>query len=77
VSDPGDIFNTKSSNDEEGAPRRFAESDPGLLKPLRFAESDPGDEWQHRQDAINWWASSAGPYGVSLPNWFAQDWDTM
>jgi hypothetical protein len=32
-------------------------------------------EWQHRQDAVMWWGTAAGPYGVSLPEWFARDWD--
>lgn len=32
-------------------------------------------EWQHRQDAIDWWGSAAGPNSVSLPVWFALDWD--
>lgn len=32
-------------------------------------------ELQHRTDAIDWWGSPAGPYGVSLPDWFLNDWD--
>jgi hypothetical protein len=32
-------------------------------------------EWQHRQDAIDWWGGPAGPFGVSLAAWFARDWD--
>jgi len=32
-------------------------------------------ELQHRADAIAWWGSAAGPYGVNLLEWFLTDWD--
>lgn len=32
-------------------------------------------ELQHRTDAIDWWGSPAGPYGVDLSDWFLNDWD--
>ena len=32
-------------------------------------------ELQHRADAVAWWGSPAGPYGVNLLEWFLKDWD--
>lgn len=32
-------------------------------------------ELQHRADAVTWWGSPAGPYGVNLLEWFLKDWD--
>ena len=32
-------------------------------------------ELQHRTDAIDWWGSPRGYYGVSPAEWLARDWD--
>lgn len=32
-------------------------------------------ELQHRADAVSWWGSPAGPFGVNLLEWFLKDWD--
>ena len=32
-------------------------------------------ELQHRKDALDWWGTHAGPFGVNLFVWFAKDFD--
>jgi hypothetical protein len=68
-----DVFGTRACRDEVDPENHFPTG--RHAQGIDCFGETVRHELQHRADAVAWWGGPAGPYAVSLLDWFLGDWD--